>query len=319
MVDKEDVDWAEASHSAHTEQRIRRLETLERRATIPIELDFPEDCTAVADQDCLERSAPNAPNEESKSHQSLFYGLPKEVRNILAGGIAGIVAKSVVAPVDRIKIMYQISAATFRLSDVPKVARKIVQTEGFLALWKGNTAAMIRVFPYSGIQFMVYDFCKQFFLDRRRATPHQHSSLLSKDDEHTQKVLQSSLSPIESLVSGMTAGSVSVLCTYPLDLTRAQLAVVRKTSSSQGFVGMLTENIRLRGIAGLFRGITPTLLGIFPYSGLAFALNEQSKRKVCTVYKGWERSFLSSRKVLLSHTASPWIDSSSVWPRSHNN
>lgn len=36
----------------------------------------------------------------------------------------------------------------------------------------------------------------------------------------------------------------------------------------------------LQGLVGLFRGITPTVLGILPYSGLAFAFNEQAKQKV---------------------------------------
>jgi hypothetical protein len=36
----------------------------------------------------------------------------------------------------------------------------------------------------------------------------------------------------------------------------------------------------MQGVAGLFRGITPTLLGILPYSGIAFTFNEQGKRKV---------------------------------------
>jgi solute carrier family 25, member 42 len=31
---------------------------------------------------------------------------------------------------------------------------------------------------------------------------------------------------------------------------------------------------------GLYRGITPTLLGVFPYAGIAFALNEQAKRRI---------------------------------------
>mmetsp|Transcript_6042 Transcript_6042/g.5942 ORF Transcript_6042/g.5942 Transcript_6042/m.5942 type:complete len:93 (+) Transcript_6042:97-375(+) len=32
--------------------------------------------------------------------------LPKEIRNIIAGGFAGMIAKSIVAPFDRIKILY---------------------------------------------------------------------------------------------------------------------------------------------------------------------------------------------------------------------
>lgn len=41
-----------------------------------------------------------------------------------------------------------------------------------------------------------------------------------------------------------------------------------------------TSHFYSQGIRGLFRGLTPTILGILPYSGIAFALNEQGKRKV---------------------------------------
>ena len=93
-----------------------------------------------------------------------LQSLPKAARNLLAGGLAGMIAKSFVAPIDRIKILYQVTSAQFRLRDVPRVAYSIIEKEGWAALWKGNTATMIRVFPYSGIQFMVFDYCKTYFL-----------------------------------------------------------------------------------------------------------------------------------------------------------
>ena len=72
-------------------------------------------------------------------HQSVVQCLPKEIRNLLAGGVAGMVAKSVVAPIDRIKILYQVTSAHFRIRDVPRVAAEIVRTEGVAALWKGKS------------------------------------------------------------------------------------------------------------------------------------------------------------------------------------
>ena len=80
--------------------------------------------------------------------ESPLQTLPKELRNLLCGGLAGMIAKSVVAPMDRIKIMYQVTSATFRLRDVPAVAYSIVKKEGWQALWKGNSVTMLRVFPY---------------------------------------------------------------------------------------------------------------------------------------------------------------------------
>ncbi|KAI2490808.1 hypothetical protein MHU86_23773 [Fragilaria crotonensis] len=201
------------------------------------------------------------------STHAYIMTFPREMRNLLAGGVAGMVAKSIVAPVDRIKILYQVSSRTFRLGDVPRIATKIITDEGFSALWKGNTATMIRVFPYSGIQFMVFDRCKTFFL-------HKHSQSGVEREW--------GLSPMESLLSGSVAGICSAACTYPLDMTRAQLAVLKskKHARNVGFVGILVKNYKERGFVGLYRGITPTLLGILPYAGIAFTLNEQAKRRI---------------------------------------
>lgn len=215
--------------------------------------------------------------------------LPKELRNLVAGGVAGMVAKTFVAPIDRIKILYQISSAHFRLRDVPGVALKIIRTEGTTALWKGNLVTMIRVFPYSGIQFMVFDRIKMHFI-RKHEQEHEkegHRFVETKlRQEEGRQPKKWGLSPSESLVSGSLAGAVSVVLTYPLDLTRAQLAVLKKKRDAHGkkihqsFPTVFKNNYKNGGMVGLYRGITPTLLGILPYSGIAFTINEQTKRRI---------------------------------------
>lgn len=245
------------------------------------------------------------------------------------------VAKSVVAPIDRIKILYQVTSAQFRLRDVPKVAYSIIEKEGWAALWKGNTATMIRVFPYSGIQFMVFDYCKVHFLGEKKrreiiipdrnydmaakgggggggvtsmtSVSHRGTSAIPKNASAKPVDRKEGLTPIESLQSGMIAGTISVLCTYPLDLARAQLAVLRKekkpnnltnngvpaskldgqlgigsttNKSKKGIRYVLNSSFQKNGAKGLYRGITPTILGILPYSGVAFTINEQSKRQI---------------------------------------
>ena len=173
--------------------------------------------------------------------------LPLDIKNLTAGGLAGMVAKTIVAPIDRIKILYQVTSTPFYLRDVPGVATSIIKEEGFQALWKGNTATMIRIFPYAGIQFMVFNKCKSYLIDLHDEKG-QYSNDVTKSSNNNidedRKDRKWDLSPLESLVAGSTAGAVSVLCTYPLDLTRAQLAVLKKkkTKKSDGFVRVLTGN-----------------------------------------------------------------------------
>jgi len=238
-------------------------------------------CSCDSDSTPLTPRSP--PQTEDKHGFEWWFGelhqLPKEIRNIIAGGFAGMIAKSVVAPFDRIKILYQISSVKFEILKLPAIAKRIIHEEGPSALWKGNTATLIRVFPYSGIQFMVFDRCKTYILRQ------QESRYLEEVAKQASPAKPDwGLSPLESLFAGMTAGAVSVIATYPLDLTRAQLAVLKlkkgKSSSNVGFAAALLRNYRDRGVIGLFRGITPTLMGILPYSGLAFSFNEQAKRKI---------------------------------------
>jgi hypothetical protein len=150
--------------------------------------------------------------------------VPHALRNLVAGGLAGMLAKSVVAPIDRIKILFQVTNQPFHLSHVPRVGLNIIQHEGAPALWRGNSAMMIRVFPYSGIQFMVFDKCKTYCIKRKRQMLDNHNISPSGNAEI-------GMTPLESLVSGSLAGVVSVFVTYPLDLTRAQLAVYFKKKS----------------------------------------------------------------------------------------
>lgn len=161
----------------------------------------------------------------------LLSRIPVEIRNLIAGGLAGMVAKTVVAPIDRIKILFQVSSEPFALRHVPTVVRNICQHEGVAALWRGNSAMMLRVFPYSGIQFMAFDKCKSYMVHAKQREG------LPLHEQH--------LSPLESLIAGSVAGVVSVFATYPLDLTRAQLAVHVKSKVDGGrrptFLNTLTS------------------------------------------------------------------------------
>lgn len=184
-----------------------------------------------------------SPKEEHQDlHDEEGYRLPIQAKNMIAGGIAGMIAKSVVAPVDRIKIMYQVSSARFRLRDLPSVGYKIIQNEGITALWKGNSATLIRVFPYAGIQFSVFNAMKSFFVGDNQNMDDSTTGLVHNDKKWN-------LTPMQSLFSGSVAGAVSVLCTYPLDLTRAQLAVLKKQDGTRhGFIEVLRMNYK-RGVS----------------------------------------------------------------------
>lgn len=193
------------------------------------------------------------------------YILPPEIKNLISGGFAGMIAKTCVAPIDRIKILYQISNTPFHLLDVPRVISTIAREEGVMALWKGNVATMIRIFPYAGIQFMVFNKCKSYLIPSHDDDDHLHRHIkfetVKPSTVNTDNIdrtddkgahgnsLKKGMTPLESLLAGSAAGTVSVLLTYPLDLTRAQLAVLKKQKNkNDGFTKVLMGNYT-RGVS----------------------------------------------------------------------
>ena len=93
------------------------------------------------------------------------------------------------------------------------------------------------------------------------------------------KAGEKELSPLRNLIGGALAGIVSVSFTYPLDFVRARLTCQGSVVDGQykGIRDALTSIARKEGIPAMYRGISPTLMGIAPYVGLNFSVFETLK------------------------------------------
>lgn len=83
-----------------------------------------------------------------------------------AGGVAGAVSRTVVSPLERLKILFQIQSVgreEYKLS-VGKGLMKMWKEEGWRGLMRGNGTNCIRIVPYSAVQFGSYNFYKKVSL-----------------------------------------------------------------------------------------------------------------------------------------------------------
>lgn len=81
----------------------------------------------------------------------------------LAGGVAGAVSRTVVSPLERLKILFQIQSAgrsEYKLS-VAKGLMKMWKDEGWRGFMRGNGTNCVRIVPYSAVQFSSYSFYKK--------------------------------------------------------------------------------------------------------------------------------------------------------------
>eukprot|EP00088_Acartia_fossae_P065412 TRINITY_DN8066_c0_g1_i5.p1 TRINITY_DN8066_c0_g1~~TRINITY_DN8066_c0_g1_i5.p1 ORF type:complete len:366 (-),score=73.61 TRINITY_DN8066_c0_g1_i5:314-1411(-) len=177
------------------------------------------------------------------------------VTSLLSGGIAGGLAKTVIAPLDRSKIFFQTNETrNYRFRYAIRWLRHGYRTEGLLSLWRGNSATMARILPYAAIQFMSHE---------------QYKAILKTDQKDTPKIMR--------FLAGSMAGVTGQLATYPLDKVRAVMAVTNRKGEYKSLVQVVLKIHSEEGLLALYRGLTPTMMGVVLYAGTSFFTYETLK------------------------------------------
>ncbi|KAL9113056.1 MAG: hypothetical protein Q9227_002668 [Pyrenula ochraceoflavens] len=199
------------------------------------------------------------------------------IRSGVAGGLAGCAAKTAVAPLDRVKILFQTSNPQFAKYSgnwfgLLTALRDLNTTEGIRGLFRGNSATLLRVFPYAGSKFLLYEQSRAVLIP-------------SKSYE----------TPIRRFAAGAIAGVTSVFLTYPLEVIRVRLAFETKQNSRSSIRRICsqiyhehplpspastpaTEVIQQvaprSGLVNFYRGFGATLAGMVPYAGMSFLTHD---------------------------------------------
>jgi len=189
-------------------------------------------------------------------------------KDFLAGGIAAAISKTAVAPIERVKLLLQVQAASKQIAADQQYKGmvdcfvRIPKEQGFLAYWRGNLANVIRYFPTQALNFAFKDKYKQIFL--------------GGVDKNTQfwRFFAG------NLASGGAAGATSLCFVYPLDFARTRLGADVGKAGKREFTGLgdcLVKIFKADGITGLYRGFSVSVQGIIIYRAAFFGLYDTAK------------------------------------------
>ncbi len=164
--------------------------------------------------------------------------------------------------------------------------KKIIDRGGVWSLWRGNGTSVLHRFPYSAINFFVYEHTLDFLEQRHRDRQHEHDNrrrragnngdYVDYRDEKTetsvqlahrvtQRVWQSSdsshsdpkhKSAWDKFVAGAVAGSIACVACYPLDLVRTRLTTeLEGKEHYRGMVDAFRKIATTEGYAGFYSGV----------------------------------------------------------------
>ncbi|GAB2285375.1 ADP/ATP carrier protein aac3 [Dionaea muscipula] len=206
--------------------------------------------------------------------------------DFLMGGVSAAVSKTAAAPIERVKLLIQNQDEMIksgRLSEPYKgigdCFGRTIKDEGVIALWRGNTANVIRYFPTQALNFAFKDYFKRLFN-------------FKKDKDGYWKWFAG------NLASGGAAGASSLLFVYSLDYARTRLANDAKAAKKggerqfNGLIDVYRKTIASDGLVGLYRGFNISCVGIIVYRGLYFGMYDSLKPVV--LVGTMQDSFLAS-------------------------
>ncbi|ORY08182.1 mitochondrial deoxynucleotide carrier [Clohesyomyces aquaticus] len=192
----------------------------------------------------------------------------------VAGAVAGLVSRFVIAPLDVIKIRLQLQVHS--LSDPLSVRnvtgpvykgtlgtlKHILREEGLTGLWKGNIPAEALYLAYGSCQFSAYTYSSHLL--ERLPEPYKLPG------------------SVNSFISGAAAGACATTLTYPLDLLRTRFAAQGRDRIYPSLAASIRHIAEHEGPAGFFRGLGAGVSQIVPYMGLFFAGYEGLKPVLAT-------------------------------------
>lgn len=163
------------------------------------------------------------------------------VERLSVGFVAGTLSRTLTSPLDVVKMLMQVSSKGGNMSEILK---KLWEEDGIKGFWRGNFAACVRLGPQSAIKFFAF--------------------------EELQKAIGGGkpLTGIQRTIAGSSAGVISQVLTYPLDVVRTRITVDPK--KYHGVFSSIFTIATEEGFTSLYAGVIPTIAGVIPYEGAQF-------------------------------------------------
>lgn len=176
---------------------------------------------------------------------------------LVAGGLAGALAQSVVYPLEVVKTRLTLApAGTYR--SVMDCAACIVRTGGYTSLLRGIGPSLVGIFPFAAIEQGLNSALKDSLRESRRARGEPEPSVG------------------ELLSCGVASSSVAAATTYPLHLvrTRVQASGCEGLPVHRNGWECARSTLATEGVRGFYRGLRTSLLKGAPSAALGWGMFE---------------------------------------------
>uniref|UniRef100_A0A0D6R4U7 Mitochondrial thiamine pyrophosphate carrier 1 n=1 Tax=Araucaria cunninghamii TaxID=56994 RepID=A0A0D6R4U7_ARACU len=203
----------------------------------------------------------------------------------VSGGVAGFAATIGSYPFDLLRTILASQGEPKVYPNLRSALVEIARTRGIRGLYAGLSPTLVEIVPYAGLQFGSYDTFKRWIKAWNQGNLVQKG--VQGDD---------SLSSTQLFLSGLAAGTFAKVVCHPLDVVKKRFQVEGlkrhprygarvEEKIYKGMFHALWRIVQAEGVAGLYKGIVPSVIKAAPAGAVTFVAYEYTSDWLDSIIK----------------------------------
>lgn len=214
----------------------------------------------------MSNAVPPAPVHQAINRKKDVVKKKSKTASVVSGALSGALVSACVQPLDVLRTRMQADSAAGALKSTTETAVSIVKGGGVRALWQGTQPTVFRLGLGAGLHF--------FFLETIKPLFEKHSSNG-----------QATMTAAGAALTGGLSRAMAAVVSCPITVVKTRMEYVASSGSTavhryQGTFQALKSIAQSEGLAGLYRGLGPTVLSNAPFSALYYTFYTRLQAKL---------------------------------------
>ncbi|CAD2093164.1 transporter, putative [Plasmodium vinckei lentum] len=217
-------------------------------------------------------------NGDIKKQFNILIDKENAINSILSSTYAGVISRTVTAPLDRIKYIMQITN-NLTISEIFDIIKKDGTICGF---FRGNCVNIVKIIPELSIKMYSYEFMK--------VNVYNYYNKNKKNNNESDQVEENIDIPffIRFLI-GSSSGVIAAIFIYPFEIVKTRLIVSNKDGNN-GIFKCLYNIYKYEGFRNFYNGLCMHIYGVIFFSGCNMSIYDYLKYKFFAFYKNYIHS-----------------------------
>lgn len=251
-------------------------------------------------EEILEDNVVKIPNEEGLIISENFDKREKLVekkkhyQHFLAGAFAGGLSRTITAPLERLKILYQVNyiGKGMKPPGIIQGLAEVYKKDGFKGLFRGNLINLMKCTPDTAIRLYMFEKVKYLLQGGQKQEKLQTSKLF---------------------IAGASAGVCANLTIFPMEVTKTRLSAA-PSGTYHGIFDALSKIYKEGGPRIFYKGIDASICAAIPNSGLNLTFYELLKRLFSGSHSSDNSKHLSTPTLMFIGGLSAMFSSTILYP-----